>query len=235
MAFGVMAGMASYEYYSSSDSPFFKNPKNSPVVNKLNTVISNMVVDNNSNDRDTDLTIVAPNNYRLDISAIDKNIPQEKYEANKSCYGLRTYTIIDKNSPTQNKRSIDKRGFVNPVNDWQTSYVAVPLVYTGKELSRKLDPFAYDSQLSANNYSPLYPPQWDIVRRNYPEYRAIVDSVITDRFASYIHNKMYYSDINSCWIKCDTARVRELVESITDRFYESYILKPLKEEKESTY
>lgn len=220
MAIGVLPGLIEYEYFSMYDVATFANPKKIPVVDKLNEIINNMIVSDNSDDRAQVLIYGAPNNYRLDISAIGKNIPEDDYEDKRSCSGLKVYTIIDKNDPSKYKRLVDERGFISPIDNSQTSYVSVPLVYTGKELERKIDPFAYDTELSSSNYAPLYPPQWDVIRRNYPEYRAIVEAEITKRHASYSYKKMFYSEANNCWIKSGTSRVRGLVEYITDMYYD---------------
>ncbi len=235
-----MTDMVAYEYYSSKDNPFLPNPKRNQTVDRINRVLNNMFIDENSvntvsadlsHDEEINPIYSASNNYRLDVSVIDRDIPQSRFDKNRSRAGLKAYKVIDKNDPTKYKRYVDARGFVNPVNDWQTSYVAVPLVYCGKDANRSLDPFEYNNDDNMRDYAPLYPPQWDIVRRNYPEFRTIVDSMIADRFSKYVYKKMFYSDANSCWLRCDTSRIRELVEHITDLFYKDYVVKPLEEAK----
>lgn len=224
MAHAVMEGAVDYEYFSLTDKPTFKNPNKSPVVDKLNGIINNMIVSDINDDYSSSLIYRSTNNYKLEIAALGKDYPEEKYEAKRSCSGLKVFTIIDNNDPSENKRFIDPRGFVSPIDNSQTSYVSVPLVYCGKELARRLDPFSYDEQINGSNYLPLYPPQWDIVRRNYPEYRTMVDAEITKRYASYAYKKMFYSDSNGCWMKCGTSRVRALVEFITDKYYNECVL-----------
>lgn len=223
MAHGILADMLDFEYYAPYDSEFFKNPNESETVSTLNNIVRRMIVKDNFDDNIANLIFVATNNYHLDKNVLGQNVSPEYYEDQKSLMGLRIYSVIDTNDPQRYIREKDPRGSISPIDDSQNSYVAIPLVYTGPDKQKMLDPFGYDPNLDAENFSLLYPPQWEVIRRNYPEFRSIVDTEITKRHASYFHNKMYYADDKECWMKCGASRVRELIEYITNKYYNKYI------------
>lgn len=227
MAHAITADMVDFEYYAPYDSECFRNPNGNETVSTLNSIIRKMIVSDNCDDNIANLTFVATNNYQLDKNVLGQNVSPEYYENKKSLMGLRIYTVIDTNDPERYIREKDPRGSISPIDNSQKSYVAIPLVYTGPDKQKRLDPFGYDSNLGAENFALLYPPQWEIIRRNYPEYRSIVDTEITKRHASYFHNKMYYSDEKGRWMKCGASRVRDLVEHITNKYYEKYIKEPM--------
>ncbi len=227
MAHAMMEDMVDFEYYAPYDSECFRNPNSNETVSTLNNIIRRMIVNDNYDDNIDSLTFVATNNYKMDQNVLGRNVSPELYEEKKSQMGLRIYTVIDTNDPRRYYRDVDARGSISPIDNSQKSYVAIPLVYTGKDPERRLDPFNYDQKDGPDCYSLLYPPQWEVIRRNYPEYKSLIDTEITKRHASYFHNKMYYSEDKKCWVKCGVGRARDLVEHITNKYYNKYIKGPV--------
>lgn len=212
-----------YEYFSPADNECFNNQNNNEQLTKLNNIIKKMVV--SEDEKFKDLFYSASNNYILDPKAIGQNISQERYESSRATCGLKVFKVIDYNTSTSCRRNVDQRGSISPIDNAQTSYVAVPLVYIGANKERREnDPFRYESEDEQSEFAWLYPPQWEVVRRNYPDFSQIIDTAITKRQAQFFGKKMYYSNSKNSWFKCDPSRLKELSEFIADKYYKDKVI-----------
>ncbi len=218
-------------YFSEADDVCFANPNRNVEIDKLNRILKGMQVFNDT--YADELVYVYPNNYEIkNRSMIGKELPEDYLKEYKSNCGMKIYKVIDNNASSE--RNVYSQGFVSPLDKSLTSYVAIPIVYVGKDEEHKQHPCRYDSDIEKNEYRPLYPPQWGVVRQNYPKLAPIIEPAIVKRLAMYANDMAYYDKDDRCYYTNSASRLDDLNNYTRDQFCEKFT-KNLQADNENSY